>query len=86
MSFVFTSHALLQARRRGIRRELLMHILEQPEQRFPQRQGRDIFQSRVTQGGRVWLVRVVVDVDRDPPEVVTAYRTTTIHRYWRDTP
>ncbi len=63
-----------------------MHVVEHPEQRFPQRQGRDIFQSRVTQGGRTWLVRAVVDVDRDPPEVVTAYRTTAARRYWRDAP
>jgi hypothetical protein len=34
----------------------------------------------------MYLVRVVVDVDRRPAEVVTAYRTTRLSRYWRDEP
>jgi hypothetical protein len=28
-------------------------------------------------------VRVFVDVDRAPPEVVTAYRTSKLAKYWR---
>jgi hypothetical protein len=31
----------------------------------------------------VSLLRVFVDVDRDPPEVVTVYRTSKIEKYWR---
>ena len=30
------------------------------------------------------LVRVFVDVDRHPAEVVTVYRTTKISKYWRE--
>jgi len=30
------------------------------------------------------MVRVVVDVDREPNEVVTAYRTSKIEKYWRE--
>lgn len=30
-----------------------------------------------------YLLRVFVDVDRDPPDVVTAYRTSKIEKYWR---
>jgi len=86
MPYVLTTHALLQAGRRGISREILMQVLRHPEQRFPQRQGRHIFQSRVMLGAKPWLVRVVVDVDRNPPEIVTVYRTSSIRRYWRDAP
>jgi hypothetical protein len=32
---------------------------------------------------RVYLLRVVVDVDRRPAEVVTAYRTSRVSKYWR---
>jgi len=35
---------------------------------------------------RTWLVRVIVDVDRDPAEVVTAYRTSNVTRYWKELP
>jgi hypothetical protein len=36
--------------------------------------------------GRRYLVRVFVDVDRSPAEVVTAYRTSKIDKYWRTEP
>ena len=80
MPYVLTTHALVQAKRRGISREMLMQVVHHPEQRFRQRQGRHIFQSRVMLGSKPWLVRVVVDVDRSPPEIVTVYRTSNIHR------
>jgi hypothetical protein len=49
------------------------------------REGRVIFQSRLGLGrpARTYLVRIVVDVDRRPAEVVTVYRTTKIAKYWR---
>ena len=30
-----------------------------------------------------YVIRVIVDVDRTPNEVVTAYRTSKIDKYWR---
>ena len=32
---------------------------------------------------KMYLVRVFVDVDRNPPEVVTVCRTSRISKYWR---
>ena len=31
---------------------------------------------------RMYLIRVVVDIDRHPAEVVTVYRTSKIPKYW----
>jgi hypothetical protein len=31
---------------------------------------------------KAYLVRVFVDVDRQPAEVVTVYRTSKIYKYW----
>ena len=53
-------------------------------QRHAARPGRDVLQSRVTMGGRKYLIRVFVDWDRKPAEVVTVYRTSKIGKYWRD--
>lgn len=86
MPYVLTVHALRQAARRGIPRWLIWQVLRQPEQRFRQRPGRDIFQSRVVEAGCAWLLRIVVDVDRDPAEVVTVYRTSSVGRYWKGAP
>jgi hypothetical protein len=33
--------------------------------------------------GSEYLVRVFVDIDRTPAEVVTAYRTGKVFKYWR---
>lgn len=38
---------------------------------------------RVVGGVRRYLVRVFVDVDRNPAEVITVYRTSKIGTYWR---
>lgn len=84
--FVLTAHAVFEMERRGVSEELVRGVLAAPEQRLPVRPGRDVLQSRVSLGvpGRTYLVRVFVDVDRAPAEVVTAYRTSKIAKYWRE--
>ncbi|GBC84531.1 hypothetical protein HRbin11_00962 [bacterium HR11] len=71
-------------RRRGLRPALVRRVLTVPEQVIELRPGRAVFQSRVRSGGRVYLVRVVVDVDRRPAEVVTVYRTSKVAKYWKE--
>jgi hypothetical protein len=45
-----------------------------------------VLQSKVALGDppKVYLVRVFVDVDRDPAEVVTVYKTSHVERYWQE--
>jgi hypothetical protein len=33
---------------------------------------------------RTFLIRVFVDIDRRPAEVVTAYRTSKVSKYWEE--
>jgi hypothetical protein len=43
-----------------------------------------IFQSRLEFGdGRMYLLRAVVAMEKEPPVVVTVYRTGKIEKYWR---
>ena len=58
-------------------------VLRNPEQVAEVRPGRVVLQSVVTMGNQRYLLRVFVDVDRSPPEVVTVYRTSKVERYWR---
>ncbi|MEK7475563.1 MAG: DUF4258 domain-containing protein [Candidatus Coatesbacteria bacterium] len=81
--FVVTPHALFEMRRRGIREDELGEVLAAPGQRWTVRAGRDVLQSRVATAGKPYLLRVFVDTDCRPPEVVTAYRTGKIEKYWR---
>ena len=84
--FILTPHALLGMQRRGLGETLVNQVLTAPEQREVVRPGRDLLQSRIDMGGRHYLLRVIVDVDRNPAEVVTVYRTSRIEKYWRNEP
>ena len=70
---------------RAIGLDVVTRVVEGPEQRLPVRPGRDVFQSKPLLGDppQEYLVRMFVDVDRKPAEVVTVYRTTRIAKYWR---
>ena len=84
--FILTPHALLGMQRRGLEETLLRQVLAAPEQREMVRPGRDLLQSRIDTGGKLYLLRVFVDVDRNPAEVVIVYRTSRIEKYWRNEP
>ena len=77
-------HAAIELTRRRLSTEVIDSVLRNPEQRFEVRPQRVVLQSRVQESGSEYLVRVFVDIDRAPAEVVTAYRTSKISKYWRD--
>jgi len=83
LEYVVTAHAAFEMTRRGISDAMLREVLAAPEQRAQVRNGRDVLQSRFHDHGVAFLIRVFVDVDRRPAEVVTAYRTSKIAKYWR---
>ena len=71
--------------RRQIAEEDVAQVLAGPEQTETIREGRKVYQSRLQSGEppRTYLLRVFVDTDRAPPEVVTVYRTSKAAKYWR---
>jgi hypothetical protein len=83
--YVIKNHARFEMQRRGITEEQVHGVLSTPQQAEEVRPGRWVFQSRiiVTPPGREYLLRVFVDIDREPAEVVTMYRTSKIAKYWR---
>jgi uncharacterized protein (TIGR04141 family) len=66
--------------------DVIRAILAAPEQGFELRPGRKVLQSKISSGqpAKAFLIRVFVDIDRAPAEVVTAYRTSKIGKYWRE--
>lgn len=84
-SYRLTSHARSEMARRQITEREVDKVLSAPEQAESVREGRIIFQSRLewSQPPKLYLLRVIVDVDREPPEVITVYRTSKIEKYWR---
>ncbi len=87
-AYVITPHAERQMVRRGLDVHLVDGILAAPEQLFKVAPGRVVLQSRVFMGTpeKMYLVRVFVDIERRPAEVITAYRTSKIWKYWKHIP
>jgi hypothetical protein len=82
--YVITPHAAFEMVRRRIPGSIVRAVLAAPEQRYPVRAGRDVLQSTVPLAGKIYLVRVFVDVDRSPAEVVTVYLTSQFAKYRRE--
>jgi hypothetical protein len=81
-----SAHARQEMRRRGIPSRLVRDVLERPGQVVPEREHKKAYQSQVEfAGGRMYLVRVIVDDTIDPAVVVTVYRTSKLSKYWSKT-
>lgn len=80
---IFTEHARRQMARRGLEEADVRAVLTAPETVAPARPGRVVAQKVLPLGqqARAYLVRVFVDIDRTPPEIVTAYRTSRLAKY-----
>ena len=83
--WILTEHARRELARRHIATAAVAEVLRHPGQRLAVRPGREVWQSvqLLDHPSKPYLVRVVVDLDRAPREVVTAYRTSKIRKYWR---
>ena len=86
VDYILTDHAVRELRRRGIAKEDVDGVLKDPAQRLGVRRGRVVLQSKITEGDTEYVLRVFVDIDRSPAEVVTAYRTSKVAKYWRNEP
>ena len=71
--------------RRGISEEEIAQVLSAPEQADLVRPGRAVYQSKMRFGEsrETYLLQIFVDIERKPAEVVTAYRTSKIDKYWK---
>ncbi len=85
VDYIFTEHACLEMKRRELCEAIVVKVIEQPEQQWEVKKGRKVLQSCISmdEPKKRYLVRVFLDVDRHPPEVVTAYKTSKIEKYWR---
>jgi hypothetical protein len=83
VKYRLSSHAEEEIVRRRIPLAVVESILEKPDQVVLERGVVRAYQSRWDSGGKMFLVRVLVDDSLDPAVVVTVYRTSKIERYWK---
>ncbi len=80
---ILSDHAVEEMERRKIKDDILRNVLHHPEHVAEVRPGRIVIQKIVFAEDlqKMVLYRAVVDIDRDPPMVVTVYRTSKIKKY-----
>ena len=69
---------------REIPAELVEEVANYPAQRYDNAFDETVCQSKVMIGGRTYAVRVFVNFTKNPPTVISVYRTSKIDKYWRD--
>ena len=81
-----SNHARAQMSDRGIAEEMVMGIIASPQQTVTQGEEKMIYQSvkYFEEDDRNFLVRVFVNIIKQPNLVITVYRTTKIAKYWRN--
>jgi uncharacterized protein DUF4258 len=82
LRYKLSHHGEEEIERRQIPPALVEAVLQKPDQVVLERGALKAYQSRCEIGGKMFLVRVVVDDTVDPALVVTAYRTSKIQKYW----
>jgi hypothetical protein len=83
MDFRLSDHAKKEMERRQIPEDVLDSVMRDPQQIVPETRGRKAYQSQISFGGKMFLVRAIVVEGPRPPLVVTVYRTSKISKYWR---
>lgn len=84
MNFSFSNHAEQELALRRIPRPLVDEVLRNPQQIVPERGPKKAYQSKMDfGGGRIFLLRAIVDDTVNPAIVVTVYRTSKVSKYWR---
>lgn len=86
MEIKISEHAKETMLRRRLSEADVLAVARRPEQQIDIRPGRVLAQASrhlVGDDDRVYLLRVVIDMWPDGPEIVTAYKTSQITRYWK---
>jgi hypothetical protein len=84
MEVRLTDHAEKQIQYRELDRQLIFEIALNPEQMIEEPDLPPIAQSRVSQDGKMYLIRVAFRDEGDIRLVITVYKTSKVSKYWRE--
>ena len=81
VDYIFSKHAMHQFERRGIDKKTVDNILRSPKQIIAVEECVHVYQSLTVVCRHNYLVRIFVNICREPYLVVTGYRTSKIDKY-----
>jgi hypothetical protein len=81
---IFSKHAEEQLLRRGIARETAMFVVSHPEEILVDDDDVTvtIFQSLIQENDRWFLLRIFINQEKFPHEIITLYKTSKIQKYY----
>jgi len=82
MQITYGLHAENQLKERGISKRLIEEILSNPEQIINSIKGRKIAHKVISEGKVKFLYRVIYVIEKSKFEVISAYKTRKIVKYW----
>lgn len=82
MKLPLTDHAEFEIGRRNIKIQDVKQVFEKPQQKIILENDREIWQNKVSDGGRDYVLRLVLDT-KPVLKIVTVYRSSKIDKYWR---
>ncbi|MBF0353290.1 MAG: DUF4258 domain-containing protein [SAR324 cluster bacterium] len=82
MEIHFSDHAKEQMADRDISEQMVSAVIENPEQRYNRTIDETVCQSRVRCNEKIYLLRIFVNFTKDPPVVISTYRTSKVQKYW----
>jgi hypothetical protein len=83
MNFNLSDHAKEQIEDRDIPTEMVLEVVKNPEQKYNTEIDETVCQSKVIFGKQTYLLRVFVNFTKNPPIIISMYRTSKIKKYWR---
>jgi hypothetical protein len=82
MNATFTKHALEQMQLRGITEQMVVDTIANADKESMQDNEVRIYQKLLTFGvDNNFLLRVFVNIEKLPPQVITVYRTSKLDKY-----
>ncbi len=84
MEVEIKEHAGFEAKRRGIPEELIVRIVNNPQQKVPSKKGRIIIQNKFydDKQKKEMLLRIIGLETTEKFAVITVYKTSKISKYW----
>ena len=67
--------------RRQLSLAVVEEILKNPSEIIEEK-GKAIYQGIIADNGKIYLVRIFVNTDKNPNMVITAYKTSQIRKYY----
>jgi hypothetical protein len=84
LKIVIKEHASFEAERREISEELIKSVVQNPQQKIPSKKGRIIVQNKYydKMENKEMLIRVIGTETSEKFDVITAYKTSKVSKYW----